>query len=150
MRACVCVKNATIFLVSCLLLSDHLSASCCLLDCCWCVWVYGSVCALMFLHYFNQHGFTVSTSSFLTFSEYVFLFKHVIFAFPCCACLSFLCVCVWMCVCMLFSILMGLTTVRLCLSHIPWHGQVPKCLEIKFLYVVCVKLSRIILCLQYI
>lgn len=31
-------RNATIFLVSCLLLSDHLSPSRCLLDCCWCVW----------------------------------------------------------------------------------------------------------------
>ncbi len=53
---CVCVyvcvhacflsewRNSTIFLVSCLLLSDHLSASRCLLDCCWCVWDIVCVC----------------------------------------------------------------------------------------------------------
>lgn len=46
--ACACSlsewRNATIFLVFCLLLSDHLSASRCLLDCCWCVRDTSCVC----------------------------------------------------------------------------------------------------------
>ena len=116
---CVCMltecRNATVFLASCLLLSDHLSASRCLLDCC-CVCVCVCVSYLSCLPFFViECENTVPHSLSLSAGDYQHMFllmQRVVLISPrlhvtlLCSRLPALCVCV--CVCVLLGVVISL------------------------------------------